>query len=402
MILEGIRIIDWGQWAQEPAAAYFLGDLGAEVIKVEERGKGDAIRRQKTRYGQSLIAGGDKEVEFELIGRNKKSLAIDLKKEEGKKIFYQLAKESDVLLTNFRQKAIDKLGLDYDTVSQYNQRLIYVSASAYGKEGPEKDAGLYDLLGVARSGAMMAAGEEGMVPIRIPISMADMISAVIMAYAALAALLMRERKGIGQHIDVSQFGSMIAILNWNIWLESLGVKIPRVTRSETQNPTYNYYRCKDGRWIVLGALELQHWLRLCKVPGLEALEKDSRFESAEKREANNKELIHVLDEFFASKMSKECEKLLREVDIPCSPINRFEDLFSDPQVIANKYIEDFDHPTLGKVKVPGVGLNIKFSKTPASIRMWAPELGQHNEEVLTEILGYSRDDIARLRAEEVI
>ena len=401
MILEGIRVIEWGNFGVAPYAATFLGDLGAEVIKLEAPGKGDNLRGMVRNFGQPMMLAGGKHAEFELINRNKKSLAVDLKKHKGREVIYQLVEKSDVFVTNIRRKTVERLGLNYSTLRQYNSRLIYAISSSVGSKGPAKDAPLFDMLGMARSGMLLASGEEGMVPVSPTPASADTNAGLVLSYSVLAGLLARERKGIGQYIEMSHLGSQVALQAWVIGLYGLGIKIPRMKRAEALNPVYNYYRCCDGKWIAIGCLQENQWPPLCQALGLSELEKDTRFEDMNKRTENNMELVHILDEFFSGKSRAEWEEILQGADVPFAPVNDISDVVVDPHVIENNYIEEFEHPVLGKMRMPGVGFNIKFSETPAAIRYCAPEVGEHTEEILQEVLGYSWDDIVKLRDEGV-
>lgn len=401
MVLEGIRVIDWTIFQQGPVCSLMLADLGAEVIKLEERVGGDPGR------GVVKLAGVDlssiPNFYFEATNRNKKSITLDLKKGEARQIVYELVACSDVFVQNFRKGVAERLGLDYETLRKHNPKLIYASASGYGPEGPESDSPSFDRLGLARSGIMFAAGEPEMPPLPIVEGIADQTGAVMLAYGVLAALLARERQGIGQKVDASLLGSMM-------WLQALsvsaklllGFSIPRIPRRYAANPLWNQYCCRDGKWIALGMLQAdRYWPTLCGALGCPDLIEDERFATMRARAGNAGECVAVLDEAFAAKPRDEWLQILRNAgDLIFTPVNSVDDLPDDPQVRANGYIVDFDHPAFGRTQV--IGPPIRLSETPAVVRAAAPEFGQHTEEILRGLLGYSWEQIGELKEREVI
>jgi crotonobetainyl-CoA:carnitine CoA-transferase CaiB-like acyl-CoA transferase len=401
MPLEGIRVIDWTIWQQGPVASVMLGDLGAEVIKVEERVGGDPGRGVLKAQGLDLTDRPN--FYFEANNRNKRSLAVDLKKPEGAEIVRRLADGADVFVQNFRQGVAARLGLDAVTLRRRNARLIYASATGYGPEGPESAAPSFDYLGLARSGIMFSAGEPDDEPLAIAGGIADQMGAVMLAYGVLAALFARERTGVGQEVDASHLGSMA-------WLQGLGLSarlmlgraLPRQARRFATNPLWNHYRCADGEWLALSMLQPdRYWARLCQVVERPELAADERFATMLVRMMNAGECIRILDEVFAARPRAEwLARLAAGGDFIVSVVNAVDDLPHDPQMLANEYVTTFPHPTFGPTRV--VGLPVRLSDTPGSIRLPAPEFGQHTEEILTGLLGYSWDDIARLRDTEII
>lgn len=242
-----------------------------------------------------------------------------------------------------------------------------------------------------------------MPPMPVQLGIADQMGAIMTSYGILAALVARERLGIGQKVDTSHLGSMIALqgLGINRWLYTHPEE-QRISRKNAANPLWNYYKCQDGRWLMLGMLQPdRQWPFVCKALSIEHLENDPKFENAEKRRENCKELITTMDEIFITRASSEWMKILKEAgDIICTPIQTIPDLVNDPQVLANNYIIDCNHEVLGPVKV--VGIPIQLSKTPGAVKCEAPEFGQHTEEILIEIGGYSWEEVAQLREEEII
>jgi len=401
MPLEGIRVIDWTIWQQGPVASVMLGDLGADVIKVEERVGGDPGRGILKAQGLDLRDRPN--FYFEANNRNKRSLTVDLKKPEGVAIVQRLAERADVFVQNFRKGVAGRLGLDADTLRARNPRLVYASASGYGPEGPESGAPSFDYLGLARSGIMYSCGEPDDDPLAIAGGIADQMGAIMLAYGVVTALLARERTGRGQEVDASHLGSMA-------WLQGLGLSarlmlgraLPRQPRRFATNPLWNHYRCGDGLWLALSMLQPdRYWERFCAVLEIPEAAADPRFKTMLDRMMNAGECIALLDQVFARRPRAEwLRRLASGGDFIYSIINSVDDLPDDPQMQANGYVTAFEHPAFGPTQV--VGLPVRLSETPGSIRLPAPEFGQHTEEVLTEVLGCSWEEIGRLRQEEVI
>ncbi len=401
MPLERIRVVDWTIWQQGPVASVMLGDLGAEVIKIEERRGGDPGRGILRAQGLDLTDRPN--FYFEANNRNKRSLAIDLKKPEGAEIVRRLADRADVFVQNFRQGVADRLGLGAAALRARNPRLVYASASGYGPEGPESGAPSFDYLGLARSGIMYSAGEPDDEPLAIAGGIADQMGAIMLAYGVLAALFARERTGQGQEVDASHLGSMA-------WLQGLGLSarlmlgraLPRQARAYATNPLWNHYRCADERWLALSMLQPdRYWARLCEVLEAPELATDERFATMLGRMMNAGDCIRLLDEIFARRPRAEwLDRLARGGDFIFSIINSVDDLPDDPQMIANGYVTDFEHPAFGTTRV--VGVPVRLSDTPGTLRTAAPEFGQHTEQILTEELGYSWEDVGRLKEAEII
>lgn len=401
--LEGIRILDWTQWQMGTIASAMLADLGAEVIHIEDRERGDPGRGIRTTRGLGVDLPQGLSAYFEYVNHNKKGITVDLKKNEGKEIIYRLIKNSDVFVHNFRQGVPERLGLDYDTLSQYNPKLVYAALSGYGPKGPDAQEPAFDYPGLARSGIMTIAGEPDTPPVGFAGGIADQMGAIMASYGILAALLARERLGIGQQIDVSHLGSVMALEGLTIAMKLLtGQEIPRKNRPKEANPLWNHYKCADGKWIALGMLQAdRYWPFVCKALGIEHLEKDPRFENMDRRRENCEELISIMDKIFGTKPSAEWRKRLKEAgDIIFAPVQTISDLVDDPQVWANEYLIEFNHRVLGPIKV--MGIPVQFSKTPGAISREAPAFGEHTEEVLIEVGGYSWEDIAALKDKEAI
>ncbi len=399
--LDGILVLDWTQFQLGTSATTMLADLGANVIHIEEPVSGDGGRGFVRRDTMALPQ--DKSAYFETNNRGKKSMTVDLSKKKGRELIHRLVKKADAFVHNFRQGVPEKLGLDYETLRRHNPRLVYAAASGYGPNGPEAKEPSFDYIGLARSGIMNQTGEPDMRPLPVYGGIADQMGAIMTGYAVLAALLARERLGIGQKVDVSHLGSMMALqrLAIGMMLYHGEEVIVRTRRTQELNPLWNVYQCSDGKWLVLGMLQPdKRWPIVCRALGIEHLEKDPRFEDAMKRAENCEELIAIMDEIFITRSVPEWIKILKETgDIICCPVQTLSDLASDPQVLANDYIVDANHEILGPVKVPGIP--IQFSETPGAITCEAPELGQHTEEILLD-LNYTWEDIAQLKKQGVI
>lgn len=404
MPLDGIRILDWTIFQQGPVATMMLGDLGAEVIKLEERVGGDPGRGVMSAAGVMFGgSGSDHNFYFEANNRHKQSLTLNLQKPEAREIVYKLVAKSDVFVQNFRKGVAGRLGLDYQTLSKYNPKLIYASATGYGPFGPDSGEPSFDYMGLARSGIMNAAGEPDMPPLAITGGIADQMGAIILAYGILAALMAREKHGVGQEVDISHLGSMTALQGLNVsCMAMLGKEFRRSARAAAPSALWNHYQCADGKWICLAmAQQDRYWADFCKVLGIEQVLRDPRFDTMQKRAQNAKDLIPILDRRFASQPRDHWMRVLKEGgDFIYTVVNSIADLPNDPQMIVNEYLVDYDHPRWGKTKI--VGAPVRLSQTPANPKAPAPEFGEHTELILTELLGYSWDDVTRLKEAEVI
>ena len=400
-ILEGIRVVDMTVWGVGAGGGAFLADLGADVIHIEQLGVGDPMRGSNYFLGVNMMMKGNRQMWVESANRRKRGLALDLRKPEGKHIIYDMVKNSDVFISNMRVESLKKHGLDYETLTGHNEKLIYLHSTGFGSKGPLAKTPLYDLVGMARSGLMSACGDPDnpMMPLA---GLPDSIGSIMMACGVLAGIVARERWGIGQFIESSQVGGMMAAQFLPLAVNLFGTQeYGGQVREKANNPLYNWYRCKDGRWIAVGCIQYnRHWPIFADTVGLGHLKSDPRFENAHKVRENRKDLIAILDQLFATKTCEEWEKILSEADLICSRINKMQDLRSDPQLLENEFIVDYDHPVLGPVKV--YGPSIKYSKTPAETRGAAPDCGQHTEEVLIEVCSYTREMIGELKEKGVI
>jgi crotonobetainyl-CoA:carnitine CoA-transferase CaiB-like acyl-CoA transferase len=406
--LDGIRIIDWTIWQQGPVAGAMLGDLGAEVIKIEERERGDG--------GRGMLAFDDgKSPYWEMNNRNKKSLAIDLKNPEGVELVRQLIAKADVFIQNFRPSVAEKIGLGYESLKQLNPRLIYASASAFGPKGPEARSRAYDLIGQARSGLLLQS-EDQAEPNMPDGGMADQMGAIMLAYGVLAGLMARERHGVGQKVDTSLLGSMMWLRGLPFVRELIKQDGKTVvsemskhkqstvpTRTDPGNPLWNTFKCGDGKWIALAILTSDpHWPVVLEALGNPPeLADDPRFADHWSRCQHAREATAILDPLFGSQPRDYwLDRLVAKGDLPVCAINTTAEAANDPQAILNGYITELDHPAHGKIRLPG--FPVTLSDTPARIHRQAPEFGEHTEDILINLLGLSWDAVTALRTKEII
>jgi len=399
--LDGVKVVELGQFQQGPVAGMRLGDLGADVIKVEPP-TGDPGRGMlKVVEADGDLNGNGRNYYFEGHNRNKRSITLDLKKEKGLEAFFKLIKWADVFVNNLSINAPDRMGIGYERLREINPRLIYAHTSGWGRNGPYADALSFDYTGIARCGAMMICGERDAPPQPIIPGTGDECGALMCGFAVCAALYAREKTGKGQRIDTSLMGGLIAMQRLVLSAPAfLGQEYCRWIRSKAGNAMYNHYQCKDDKWIVVAHLQPdRYWPNVCKALGLEELEHDPRFNSIEARKANAEELVSIFDKTFITRTRDEWMEIFEREKVICAPIQTPLEVVNDPQTLANEYVIEVDHPVWGKTRQ--VGFPWVFSETKASVRRLAPELGEHTEEILLE-MGYSRDDIIELKQDCVI
>ena len=400
--LEGLLVLDWTIWQQGSVASAMLGDMGARVIKIEQRGTGDP--------GRYLVGAGGVDTQdtpnwyFEANNRNKESIEVDLKRPEGREVVLALAEKADVFVQNYRHGVAARLGLDYASLSERNPKIIYGSATGYGPEGDENAEPSFDHLGLARSGIMNAAGEPGMPPLAIAGGIADQMGAIMLAYGIMSALVARERHGLGQEVNASHLGSMAFLQGLSLSMKLMaGVAMPRNFRAQAGNPLWNHYECADGQWLALAMLQSdRYWSDFCRVIERPELAEDPRFADMTARTVHNEACVAVIDEAFARYPREEWLRRLKEDegDFIYTIVNTVDDLPTDPQVRANDYVVEMEHPQHGPTQM--VGIPVGLTRTPGSIRRAAPALGQDTELVLMDVLGWDWEKIAALREKEAI
>ncbi len=391
--LEGIKVLDLSRILAGPFCSMILADLGAEVIKVEEPRKGDETRS----WGPPFI--GKESAYYLSINRNKKSIAIDLRQDEGREIVYQLARRSDVALENFRPGVAEKLGVDYPSLRAVNPRIIYCSISGFGQEGPYRGLPAYDIILQGMGGLMGITGEPGGRPVKVGVAISDLAAGLQAAIGLLAALLKRERDGTGQSLDISMLDAQIFLLATMIPAYfATGVVPGPMGSAHPSIVPYQAFPTKDG-FITIAVTNEKFWQAFCRALGRPELAGDPRFQTNARRVEHRGELLPILEEVLATRTGDEWIRILREEGIPCGPILTFDRLFQDPQVQAREMIKTLDHERAGPVTV--VGTPFKLSLTPGRLSSPPPVLGQHTEEILTS-LGYDSETILALRRKGVI
>lgn len=399
--LNNIRVLDLSRALAGPYCAMMLGDFGAEVIKVELPESGDESRSWGPPFiGKPYGPYPGESAYYISVNRNKLSITVNLKSTEGQDIIRRLAAISDVMVENYRTGALDKMGLGYEDLHALNPRLIYCSISGYGRTGPSAERPGYDAILQAEGGIMSISGPVDGPPSRVGISIIDISTGMFSAIAILAALRARDITGDGQLVDMSLLDSNAALLANIASNYLIGGNAPRRYGNAHPNLTpYGAFSARD-RWFVLGVANDRQWGSLCKVIGHPELKDDPRFVANSDRLANRDALTNIISEAFMTRDADEWLAELRKVGIPCGPINTIPEVFDSPQAQARNLALTVEHSTAGLIKVPG--FPYKLSDTPAGVHLPPPLLGEHNEKVLTELLGYSAEDVSLLREREVI
>ena len=400
--LEGIRVIEVGGAFAMPLAGMLMGSWGADVIHVEPPKRGDLQRHLLA----SGMAGWAKPHEvnyiWEHVDRNKKSLTVNLGSPEGQEIIHSLVEKADVFLNNLRPYEMEKFNLTYDSLSERNNQIIYANLTGYGSKGPEKNVGGYDSVAFwARSGVMDLMHEPGIAPNISRPAYGDSLTSQSLLAGVMAALFIRERTGEGQEVEVSLFNSAAFALGTDIsgCLIS-GEDSVRPTRRAMANPIRNIYPTSDGRWVMLGMTNSQHyWPGFCGAIGKAEFEEDDRFATQEARSDNAAELVSIIEEIFLTRSYQEWQEILSSNKLIWAPVKTPLEVTSDEQALANDFFCDWDHPTYGKIRM--LNNPIKLSRSPAVNRMKAPDLGEHTDQILQE-LGYSTTDIEKMRSDGII
>lgn len=392
--LNGLRVIDFTQYVAGPYCAMILGDLGAQVIKVERPGIGDVYRKQ----GPHFIHG--ESVSFLSMNRNKRSLTVNLKAPQAQEIMARLLPSMDVLVENNTPGTMSRLGLGYDQVSQINPRLVYASLSAYGQTGPMSSEGGYDLVLQGLTGLLSMTGEPGGRPAKTPIAALDLGAGMFTALGIVSALLVRERTGKGQWIDCAMLDCAVSWLGMHLLDYKATGELPAPMGSASQFfAPYQAFRTRDGYIVIVGTGGTDAWQRLCSVLGAEYLVDDARFETNAGRVKNLPALVEELEKALTQHDSAYWLERLQAAGVICGPLNSLDGLFEHAQVRHREMIQDVPHPVAGNVPLPGVP--VKLSDTPGSITAPPPQLGQDTEAILASV-GYSRTEIDALRAAGVI
>lgn len=390
--LEGITVLDFSQFLAGSYCAMLLGDLGANVIKIEKPGTGEEYRS----YGPKFIRA--ESTSFLSVNRNKKSLTLNLKDPRGVSIALKLIEKADVLIENFKPGVMEKLGLGFPYASKINPKLIYCSISGFGQTGPYRSRGGFDLILQGMSGMMDVTGEPDGPPEKVGYPVTDMGAGIYGAFGILAGMLYRNITGRGQWVDTSL---LEAGLSWallpagNYFADG---EIPkRLGSASPQNAPYQAFETGDD-YINVGTGNEKLWVKFCEILGLMNLVKDPRFMDNASRVKNQRELAKEIEPAMKQKTTKEWLELLSDGEIPCGPIYNLEQALNDPQVLSRKMVVEFEHPRAGRVR--SLGFPIKFSDSEFCVREHPPLLGEHNLEILTS-LGLTRTEIAELERQGV-
>lgn len=391
--LEGIRVIDLAQMWAAPAAAMYLADQGAEVIKVEPLWGDDARRT----FTLPPLPNGESRA-FLPLNRNKLGIAVDIRHPAGREIIYRLVRTADVLIHNFRPGVAERLGYDYPTLKKLNPRLIYGWLTGYGPEGPYAQLGSYDLIIQAISGILARRRLPDGTPLSSGIWVADMSAAMLLAYGVSLALLARERTGQGTVVQTSLLQAALAMQLVDL------VEVEREVRPEkaadfSAQAMYAPYRCADGLYLILVVVQDAQWRRLCGVLGVPELADEPKFATALARAENSPELYDIVAALFETRPRAEWLAELQAADVPCAPILSPWEALHQPQVEVNRMVIDLDDPVAGRTRMVATPVRLQGAEPPTYRR--SPRLGEDTERVLTS-LGYTEGEIAALEAEDVI
>ncbi|MED4750796.1 CaiB/BaiF CoA-transferase family protein [Brevibacillus choshinensis] len=391
--LDGIRVLDLSRTLAGPFCTMLLGDMGADIIKVEQPEQGDETRRFTPPTWDGISSY------YLASNRNKRSITVDLKSEEGKEIIYSLAKTADVLVENFRTGTLDQLGLGYEQLKEMNPRLIYCSVSGFGRTGPEKNRAGYDLLLQGYGGLMSITGENGGSPVKVGTSIVDMNAGMFAIYGILSAMIAREKTGKGQFIDVSLLDGQVVLLNYLATSYfATGNPAGRLGTAHPSIVPYQAFDAKDGE-IILAIANNRLWEKACQALRWEDLREDPRFCTNDERVANRELLIRIIQERVSTMDRQEIVEKLDGVGVPCGPIHTIDQVLNHPQVLAREMVLEVEHPVVKSLKMPG--FPVKLSDTPAQVRRHPPLLGEHTDEVLSE-LGIDSAQIVEWREKKVI
>ena len=392
--LEDVRVLDLTHALAGPFCSTMLADFGARVIKLEPPGAGDIAR------GWGAPLPGGETAYFVSLHRHKRGIVIDLKRPEGKELFFKLIEQSDVVLENYRVGALKRLGLDYEAARKRNPAIIYCSVSGFGQDGPYRDRAALDLILQAESGMISVTGEPGSSGTKAGVSIADMTAGMYCAYAVMLALRVKDRTGEGQQVDISMMEGQLALLGTAIanYFANGDVPKPLGTAYSVVVP-YQTFHTKT-RDLALAIAGEKLWRKFCPVMGCPELLDDPRYVNTVERSRHRDTLITKLQAIFMTKTYEEWETLLLANDIPVGAINNIAEVVEHPQVKARRSLREVDHPSVGRVRV--VGSPVRLSKTPAKTPTPSPVHGQHTREVLRDVLGLADHQLDALEAADVI
>ncbi len=401
--LTGLRVFDLTRILAGPTCSQLLGDLGADVIKIERPGEGDDTRKWGPPFVKDKAGHDTRESAYYLsANRNKRSLSLDIAKPEGQALARRLIAECDILVENFKVGGLKKFGLAYDDVKHVNPRLIYCSITGFGQTGPYAPRAGYDYLAQGMGGLMSLTGEPDGEPVKVGVGIADIMCGMYAVAAILAALHYRHRTGQGQYIDMSLLDSQVA------WLSYEGVnyltsgQVPKRQGNEHPNIVpYKVLPCSDG-YVIFAVGNDSQFRRFVTFGGRPELADDARFATNEQRCRNRETLYAILADMTRSKTRQEWLEGLAALGVPAGPVNNLRQVFEDPQVQARGMQLEMDYPLAERGKIDLIANPIRFSETPVEYRLPPPRLGEHSDEALSDLLGLDAAEIARLRAAGII
>ena len=393
LALDGIRVVDLSRVIAGPWCGALLSDLGADVIKVEDTGSGDESRTWPPHKDGEAAA-------YLLFNRNKRAMTLDLKTPEGVEVVKTLVKGADVVIENFRTGTMESFGLGYDVLAELNPKLIYCSVSAFGRTGPRKDAPGYEALMQAFSGIMSITGEPDGQPVRAGVSFLDLSTGILCALGVSAALLQRQRTGLGQRVDGSLLETAVSLLAFHAEGYLLTGAIPKALGSGHPSLSpYRNFKCRDGQWIFIAAANDRFWGKLARAIGLGEMAENPRFAKNGERVKNRVELEDILEKAIAERDREPLLKILEEADVPATPVNTVDQVMNDPQTAERGIVQRVRHTKLGEI--PVVGTPLRFSRMNPGVRRAAPLRGEHTDEILAEH-GYTPERIQALRDKNVV
>jgi crotonobetainyl-CoA:carnitine CoA-transferase CaiB-like acyl-CoA transferase len=385
-VLDDVFVVDLSRILSGPVSTMLLADMGAMVVKVEPPPLGDDSRQ----WGPPFVGGMS--TYFMSVNRNKKSLGLNLKSEEGRQVLWKLIERADVVIENFRPGVLEKLGFGYSDVSRVNPRTVYCSISGFGQTGPYRDRPGYDVIAQGESGVMDITGYPDQPPVKLGPSLADVVTGLYAFQGILLALLARHRTGKGQHVDVSLLDSIVSTLTYHAMIYLTTGRSPR--RNGNRHPSivpYECFKASDG-FVNIGVTNPKQWANLCTVLGFPELAADPRFEKMADRLSNYDKLKPIIDRAVAGMTRSQVMESLSEVGIPAGPVNTVAEILEDPQITAREMVVELLHPEHGPLRF--LGIPIKLSTNPGAVETLPPRFGEHNHEIL-KLLGYDENAIRR-------